>query len=646
MTTKSNIYHYFSYVIYALVFFCTIGLYSVSIVRASGSTDYLIPMVTRYGIIIAAILILIFGYRALIKYLPDKFRISSIPDVSKMIETGLLVLIMVVMTLVRMISVVSMFSTEVSSEYYDFARGLENSLSNTTMLAYMYGNICKLLLNIHPSIYPIIIFNAVLHILIVGFTYYTLKIALRIRYSIIAVLLLAFMPQFSASIVNIKPDTFYMFLIALYLFFLVKICKMNKMKKIEENYCLIFFILLGFGGGFIASLDMLGLVLYLITIPSFCLITNDDPWLKIQKNWFQCLIYSGAFFAGLFLSLYLINVNGLLNFENVMNYVFSFIPSGLNVDILVPMAGRQEGIAILIFAGISIFAFLRNEYDKGLYYVLIIDIAAVLTFVNFNNNDYEFIVNYAWIMLAVIGLFSIPSFVLTKEENEQARIKKKEKENKKLIKDQERFINKGEGKVISLNSTDESPIENVESKPVEDTKTIETKDTKQNKKEDKKLQKEKKLKKNKKLDQFVLNDSNETLEKKDNEVNVSVVDKLDKEVVETKEENLAPVTLTPIKVEPVYAEPVDPSKILPSRKEYKTAHVYKSDEDKARHDENVNKPITLQDAELKGKPAMIKNVLPTPKPHVSKEMNFDYELKEDELDYDITDIKGREYYDI
>ena len=125
-----------------------------------------------------------------------------------------------------------------------------------------------------------------------------------------------------------------------------------------------------------------------------------------------------------------------------------------------------------------------------------------------------------------------------------------------------------------------------------------------------------------------------------------MVDKLDKEVVETKEENLAPVTLTPIKVEPVYAEPVDPSKILPSRKEYKTAHVYKSDEDKARHDENVNKPITLQDAELKGKPAMIKNVLPTPKPHVSKEMNFDYELKEDELDYDITDIKGREYYDI
>ena len=46
------------------------------------------------------------------------------------------------------------------------------------------------------------------------------------------------------------------------------------------------------------------------------------------------------------------------------------------------------------------------------------------------------------------------------------------------------------------------------------------------------------------------------------------------------------------------------------------------------------------------KPKMIRNPLPGPKPHVAKELNYDYIPKESEMDYDLKDLKGRDYFDL
>ena len=43
---------------------------------------------------------------------------------------------------------------------------------------------------------------------------------------------------------------------------------------------------------------------------------------------------------------------------------------------------------------------------------------------------------------------------------------------------------------------------------------------------------------------------------------------------------------------------------------------------------------------------MIKNVLPGPKPHVPKELAFDYDPTEDEMDFDIKDLTGKDFYDV
>lgn len=45
-------------------------------------------------------------------------------------------------------------------------------------------------------------------------------------------------------------------------------------------------------------------------------------------------------------------------------------------------------------------------------------------------------------------------------------------------------------------------------------------------------------------------------------------------------------------------------------------------------------------------PKLIKNPLPGPKPHVPKELSFDYNPKEYEMDFDIIDLSGKDYYDI
>lgn len=45
------------------------------------------------------------------------------------------------------------------------------------------------------------------------------------------------------------------------------------------------------------------------------------------------------------------------------------------------------------------------------------------------------------------------------------------------------------------------------------------------------------------------------------------------------------------------------------------------------------------------KPKLIRNPLPGPKPHVAKELNYDYIPKESEMKFDIEDMKGRDYFD-
>ena len=59
----------------------------------------------------------------------------------------------------------------------------------------------------------------------------------------------------------------------------------------------------------------------------------------------------------------------------------------------------------------------------------------------------------------------------------------------------------------------------------------------------------------------------------------------------------------------------------------------------------INDVVPLSQT-IKEKPKMIKNPLPGPKPHVAKELSYDYIPKAGEMDYDIKDISDKDDYDI
>ncbi len=57
-------------------------------------------------------------------------------------------------------------------------------------------------------------------------------------------------------------------------------------------------------------------------------------------------------------------------------------------------------------------------------------------------------------------------------------------------------------------------------------------------------------------------------------------------------------------------------------------------------------PPLVKDKFTEEKPKLIKNPLPGPKPHVSRELSYDYIPKETEMDYDLKDMSGKDYYDV
>ncbi len=57
-------------------------------------------------------------------------------------------------------------------------------------------------------------------------------------------------------------------------------------------------------------------------------------------------------------------------------------------------------------------------------------------------------------------------------------------------------------------------------------------------------------------------------------------------------------------------------------------------------------PTSQPAVQKEEKPRLIHNPLPGPRPHVAKELNYDYQPKDSEMDYDLKDMAGKDYFDI
>lgn len=628
MVTKKNVFHYLVYVLFALTFICSIGLYAVKYVEYTGGSDYLMPLIIDYAVVFIGVIILIFGYRLAIKYIPEKYIPDKLPVIPRMYELIALTLVVILAIFIRFMSVANVLGHEIDSVFYDYAMGLPTEIP-ASFVSFIYANICTFFYGLIEGPYLIYAFNGILQVASIILLYFFFKRAFQMRYAVLVCVLLSFLPAFFSNITVISSDHLISFFAVLFLYFLARICELNKKGKFVENYQIIYVILLGIFAGVLCALDIIGITALIAGVCAFLLIRNKDAWLSFQKNWFQALLFFAVSIIALILFLYFIPIDSVKGIEGVMNYLYCYIPSGLSLNIVVPMYKRPESIALYVLVLVAILAFIRDDEDLGFNFVLFTDMASIFTFVSFKSSDYTVLVDTMYVCLAVIGLFSIPKFILTKDEIESNAEKKKEreinKEKRQMAKD------KKDGTLrLSLNP------DNDEENEIRFNKSS---------------SKEKNIKEN-----------------VDTAKTVSAPPEIPKELIEDKKEVVGEVvkkeTKPLVPKEEVIPEPSDIKRnVIPSRREYKTAHVYKSEEEKAIHDSKLNEPVVTSvrtDAELKEKaaasikkneetpvePKLIKNVLPTPKAHVSKELSFDYNPTAGEMDYDIKDLKGKDFYDI
>lgn len=668
MKTKKSFYHYIAYVVFALIFFCSIALYAINIVEINGSTDYLIPVLLRYIIVVAGILVLIYGYQILLKYIPSKYKIKQIPEISALVEVGIVFLIFLVFAFPRLIHISDTLGEHELSQWLNFALYNTDTLPDTSMLSFVYGSFLRIFTLILNSEYIIYAANIILELGTVTFTFFMFRENMNKLYAYIASFLVAIMPGLSNQCTLVNPSIFYTLLISAYLYCLFHLVKMNKNRRIDSEGKIIFYILLAILGGFILCLDISGIVILFITIPLLILLKTDEPNFKSCSCVTQCIVMTLTEIISAFLFLFFINNNGLSRIDNVSNYINSFIPEGLSLEIYPAFDTFNSGIVIYIFVGIAICSFIRSMDDSGLIYVLFTDFASICIFILFNSSEYTYLINYSWCLLGAIGLMSIPSFVLSDEEQRAAEKKKIENAKKKEQRKFKKEFSKDKG--ISLEMTDEVPEEEttgVSLVPTPDSKISSSLSFKNsdnsNEKEETPIENENKntiskvvdlppqipggidpisgeyREENKPSSGTIINGEKEN----DAENTVFYTDKKEDSV------SLTDINSQKAPISSVFGEPQNNcTNIIPSRREYKTAHVYKSEEEKLEHEDRlkivpVNNSVP---AELKGKPSFIKNPLPGPKPHVTRELAYDYDLAPSDMDFDITDMKGKDFYDI
>ncbi len=636
MLTRKNIYHYILYVIFALIFFCGIGLYSVSLNPVSSDNGALLPMLIRYAIVFVAAALVVLIVKFVVPRIPEKYIPEKLPVFPKSIETIIVILVPVMMIFLRILVITSKIGEDINNIYYNYALNVSNDLNDTTFLSYAYASICRLLCKISATPYPIYAFNALLQVGVAEFSYFALKKSLRIRYGLLVFLLIAFLPFSINATMTMSPDALIAFLFAGYIYFLFTVNDLNTNGKITENYHLLIFAGLGLLSGFIAMCDILGISLFVVTVTSLIMVYDREAYLIFQKRGIQILIYVISFFAFLFAFLYFVPNNGFDHLTNVFNYIFSFVPNGLSLTFNSPMETRYEGIVIFIFSAVAIFAFIRNEADRGLFAVIVLDFAAVLTFVKFNTSEYAYLVNYFYVLFAAIGFFDSPGFLA---EPEQVIIKRPV------------YARNGNIRETS-NSHKISKIETVKTVPVRPSRpaprTIPGRPVQPNEVVKQPEPIGSSLTENENIDLQPADTESKKIsiinsDNKDTEITTEV-----SEVSDNKNEVSVPENETDKKTEVLTNDNEKRDNIVPSRREYKTAHVYKNKEEEEMHKMKVaNEGISLVEADPNLKAtAMIKNPLPTPKPHVTRELTYDYDLRDDQLDFDINDLKGKDYYDI
>ena len=229
-----------------------------------------------------------------------------------------------------------------------------------------------------------------------------------------------------------------------------------------------------------------------------------------------------------------------------------------------------------------ILLFLRRNTDKGLFAAMLFVIYNIFTFVDLKSPDYTYLVEYIAAMCASIGTFAVPLISAKDEELD-------EEEREETLRLETRERERAERKAEIRNKKESIRLE---------------KDAAYN---------ERRLSRKQEFEEVRNEREAKAIEKRELKNDVTSLEY--RGDIESAGNSL------------FYESDKGDFDMFAKTKDQGISLV----DEKSKNDDNSN---------------FIKNPLPTPKPHVSKELTYDYDLKPSDMDFDIKDLKGKDYYDI
>lgn len=451
MKVKKSWYSYILWVLFSIILFTSACIGAIEISQADGSASFIVPLAVIFGGCIVGFCAFIFGFKILDKYLGDKIHLDKMVA-GPTVEITLISVISIVAAAIRVVTILQTGNAfENKSVIYEFINGTATASMPTVQSgAFIYAYLLKFVMGfLGFKVSSVIILQTVLQIIGFFLLFYTVKTISGQIGAWVSLLLYAFLPGSYGIIKICTQDILLVDLIFVFILLLALLAKKGKEVKLRENWNVIFYLLLGAFGGFIAYFDYLGLVLIPIAVCVFFSNKPEDKWLKIHEAWFQSLMLFIGFAAAFALLVMNFSFKGVGGSEALSMYFSGFTGLNLNLTILSPNAGYKDCLVLFILGGLWLFEFLRSADDKGFVVISLIFASTLFTFIGCDCSDYIQAANSFWICLSGIAFENLHVFRLREGEEEENLNRKYEKEIKKRAKQNKIAAGKGE-KFISL----------------------------------------------------------------------------------------------------------------------------------------------------------------------------------------------------
>lgn len=479
MKINKSFLNYVFWGIASLFLVVSIGVSAFGFTENKRILDNVIPMASRYGICILfaiAVLGIVFGFDKLKKN--EKLKEKLFPEntsgvsITGGIEIGAMFFLTVIAIVIRVVAMVSV-DGRISGDtvFFDCVANKvalgDASLSNG---AHLYVSLLYFFLDFlgyksSSAMIVSLIFNSLSLVLI----FFSVRKLLGSAPAWFAFLLMAYMPGSFMGVTYVSPDNFYLFVFSLYLFATSVVLDMSKTGKIKFGSHMFLFIGLGLFGGFIAYLDIIGLVLPFVSIMAFCSYESDDLWNNKQKGWCQGIYYAIAYLVSfIFLTYQFSWLSPYDKIEGLIKYGYAFIPKGINLEAVCPHFGKTDGIGLYCVALIWIIVFVKDEFDRAMPFMAVIAISSISSLLGMDFSSHSVILSAMWCVVGGIGIYSMPKMInmgMTEEQIDERKMKKIEKENRKAYENGERSIklapaakpSKRKG-FKNANSAEEAPV--------------------------------------------------------------------------------------------------------------------------------------------------------------------------------------------